>query len=94
MGVVIVLCKQGDRIVEWDANDREAVDKAKAEWADLKGQGYEFYESVESKGKRLTKFNKSLGRVIAAPGVKKPAERGTPARPAAMAGQPCAEFVR
>lgn len=88
MGVMHVMGPEGDIVVEWDADDQASVDKAKAEWARLKKDGFEFFQPVEAKGKLLTRFDKKLGRVIAAPGVKKPVERVTGKRSRAMAGGP------
>lgn len=99
MGLMRVLCDQGDVIVQWDPADKDSVAQAKDEFAKLKSDGYEFYESSggpvtkDTQAKRVTTFKKSLGSVIAAPGVKTKsdvASTGTakPSRPRAMAGQP------
>lgn len=93
MGEMHVLCSTGDIVVEWDAGNPEAVAKAQEEWARLKADGYEFFESVESKGKRITRFSKSLGRVIAAPGIKKSEDKKTGKREKSMAGGPNASIV-
>jgi hypothetical protein len=88
MGVMNIICAAGDEIVEWDPNDDASVLKAKEEWDRLKAEGFEFFEPVEGKGKRVTRFSKNLGRVIAAPGVKKPTDKTQGTRPKAMAGGP------
>jgi hypothetical protein len=88
MGQMNVLCNKGDKIVEWDENDPESVKRAEKEWKKLKKDGYEFFEAVETKGKRVTRFNKKIGKLIAAPGVKKPADKKRGGRSKAMAGGP------
>jgi predicted HAD superfamily phosphohydrolase YqeG len=88
MGQLNVMCDKGDKIVEWDENDPESVKRAESEWKKLKEKGYEFFEAVEAKGKRVKRFSKKLGKVIAAPGVKKPADKKRGTRQAAMAGGP------
>lgn len=88
MGVMNVICAAGDEVIEWDPNDNESVLKAKAEWDRLKDEGYEFYESVTSRGKRVTRFSKGLGRVVAAPGIQKPSDKQKGTRQKAMAGGP------
>lgn len=94
MGKMNVMGPEGDIIVEWDAADPDSVAKAKAEWDRLKKDGYEFFEPVESKGKRVKRFSKHLGRVIAAPGTKKAADKKAGTRRKAMAGGPNASLVR
>lgn len=94
MGVMQVICAAGDEVIEWDPNDNESVQRAKAEWDRLKKEGFEFYEPVQSKGKRLTRFSKGLGHLIAAPGIKKPADKKAGTRPKAMAGGPDAALAR
>jgi len=88
MGQMNILTQKGDIVIEWDADNAESVKKAKAEWKKLKADGYEFFEPVEAKGKRVKRFDKGLGRVIAAPGVKKPADKKKGTRPRAMGGGP------
>lgn len=88
MGVMNVICASGDEVVEWDPDDSESVQKAKRKWDRLKAEGHEFFEPVQNKGKRVTRFSKNLGRVIAAPGVMKPSDKQTGKRPKAMAGGP------
>lgn len=93
MGKLVVLNEKGDITVEWDADDAESVKKAKDEFARLKKDGYEFFEAVETKGKRVTRFSKNLGKVIASPGVKKPEDKKTGKRGKAMGGGPNARLV-
>lgn len=88
MGEMRVLSRDGDIRVEWDPKDTDSVTKAHEEWKRLKDDGYEFFEVTETKGKRVTRFDKKIGKVIAAPGVKTKAERGTAAKPRAMSGGP------
>lgn len=94
MGVMNVISSAGDTIIEWDPNDDESVVRAKDEWDRLKKEGYEFFQPVESKGKRLTRFSKDLTRVIAAPGIKKPSDTKAGKRPKAMSGGPDATPAR
>lgn len=88
MGQLNVMTNEGDIVIEWDADNPDSVKKAQAEWKKLKADGYEFFEPVESKGKRVTRFKKDLGRVIASPGVKKPADKKKGTRAKAMGGGP------
>lgn len=88
MGTMRVLTQAGDVGVEWDPADKESVKQAKDEFARLKKEGYEFFEVAETKGKRVTRFNKNLGKVIASPGVQSAQDKTTGARPAAMGGGP------
>ena len=94
MGELIVLDQSGDIRVEWDPADPASVERARGEWASLKEAGMEFYAVQETKGKRVDRFSAKLGRVIAAPGVKKPVERASGKRPRAMAGGPNARAER
>lgn len=93
MGELRVLNKSGDIKVEWDPKDAASVANAKVEWDRLKADGYEFFEVTEAKGKKIDRFKKSAGRVIAAPGIKKPAERTSGVRQRAMAGGPNSRLV-
>lgn len=89
MGELRVLNRSGDVTIEWRPDDKESVEQAKEEWKGLKEAGYEFFEMAEGgKGKRLTRFSKKHGKVLAAPGVRKPEERKTGKRPKANAGGP------
>lgn len=88
MGEMRVLNQKGDVKVEWDADDAESVKKAKAEFTQLKKDGYRFYEVAETRGKQVDRFDKKLGKLIAAPGARSEADKRTGARPRAMAGGP------
>lgn len=88
MGTISVLTNKGDETIEWDPAKPKSVEKAKKEYDKLKKDGYEFYEVAESKGKRVTRFNKKLGKVIAAPGIKSAADKKAGTRPKAQAGGP------
>lgn len=90
MGTITVLCEQGDISIVWNQEDPESTKNANEEFKKLKSDGYELYAPGEGgeRGKRLERFDKKLGAIIAAPGVKKPEERGTTKRPKAMAGGP------
>lgn len=91
MGVMRVLCEQGDIRVEWDADDPESVAKAKVEFGRLKAAGFEFFDEL---GKRVKGWSARRGVLLAAPGVqhkedKAIAPRGaTRGRKKAMAGGP------
>ena len=88
MGELRVLNSQGDITVTWDPADSESCEKAKKEWDRLKADGYEFFEPVETKSKRVTRFSKKLGKVIAAPGAKTTVDKEQGTRPKAMGGGP------
>ena len=88
MGEMTILNQLGDEKVEWDPQDREQTEKAKTRFDELKAKGYEFYEAVETRGKRITEFSKGLGKFIAAPGVRSAGDQATGRRQAAMAGGP------
>lgn len=100
MGVIRVLSEEGDIRVEWDDNDKESVDKARAEFERLQADGYELYRA--SNNRRVKTFNPGHHALIAAPGTKKEksaesrkaALKGTRARPAAMAGGPNTRVAR
>lgn len=93
MGEMTVLDQSGDITIEWDPDNSESVEKAKAEWDRLKADGYEFFEPVESKGKRLTRFDKKKAKVIAAPGVQTAQDKAKGTRGKAMAGGPLPQHV-
>lgn len=94
MGEIAVLNQRGDTPIQWDPESPTQVASAKQEFARLKKEGYEFFEVVpESKGKRVTRFDKKLGKVIASPGVQSKADKATGDRPRAMAGGPRAARV-
>jgi hypothetical protein len=90
MGEIRVLNESGDESIAWDPADSEQVAKAKAEFDRLKGDGYRFYAVEETKGREVARFDKKLGRLIAAPGGKTSADKERGARPRAMAGGPTA----
>ena len=50
----------------------------------------EFYEAVEARGKRVTRFDAKAGRLIAAPGGRTAADKKAGTREKAMAGGPTA----
>lgn len=88
MGEMRVLTEKGDERIEWDPADAAQVEKARAEFARLKKDGYRFYEVAETPGKPVERFSKGLGRLIAAPGARSAADKAAGARPRAMAGGP------
>jgi len=89
MGSIVALTNRGDEpIIEWNPEDPAEVKKAKAEWDRLKKEGFEFFEPQTTKGKRVTRFDKTLGRVIASPGVQSKADKKDGRRGKAMAGGP------
>jgi hypothetical protein len=45
MGEIKVLNASGDESIEWDPADDESVKAAKKRWAELKKDGYEFFEA-------------------------------------------------
>lgn len=93
MGEIRVLNQHGDEKITWNPDDAEDVARAKAEFDRLKGDGYEFYEVVQTKGRKVTRFSKKAGTLIAAPGGRKEADKRSGARPRAMAGGPTARFA-
>lgn len=93
MGVMKVMGPEGDVSVEWDPEDPESVEKAKGEYDRLKKDGYEFYEVQEAKGKRVQRWSKKHGKLIAAPGVQKKADKATGTRARAMGGGPNARTI-
>lgn len=88
MGQLVVLNASGDETLEWDPADKDSVKKAKAEYDRLKKDGFEFFTVEQTKGKKITRFDKKLGRVIAAPGGRTESNKRTGARPRAMSGGP------
>lgn len=89
MGIMRVLCNQGDIVVAWDPDSEADIAKAQGEFDSLKTAGYEFFNKASGRGKkRLTKFNAKAGEIFAVPGVMKKADKQTQSRPKAMAGQP------
>jgi hypothetical protein len=75
MGTMHVLCAAGDILVQWDPGDERSAEQARAEYDRLRDDGYEFYEVERARGKRLKRWRKGLGVVIAAPGVRREADR-------------------
>lgn len=94
MGELRVLTDHGDETLTWDPEDKKATAKAKAEFDRLASEGYLFYESVETKGQRVSEFDPKLGKIIAAPGGKTASDREKGTRPRAMAGGPTAQTAR
>lgn len=94
MGEMRVLNQSGDITVIWDEDDQESVDKAKAEYDRLKKDGYEFYEVAEAKGKRVKRWSKKHGKLIAAPGAQSATDKAKGKRGKAMSGGPNAQLVR
>lgn len=94
MGTIHVLCEDGDISINWDPENEDSVKNAKTEFARLKTDGYELYAPGEEgqRGKRMQRFSKKTGTVIAAPGVQKPEDRTAGTRTRAMAGGPVAAF--
>lgn len=88
MGELKVLTTEGDETLAWDPENAEEVETAKQEWDRLKGEGYEFFVVEETKGKKIAKFDKKLGRVIAAPGGRTAKDKAAGTRGRAMAGGP------
>lgn len=88
MGEILVLNENGDERIEWDPDDAEQVKAAKKEYKRLKGEGYNFYAVEEKPGKKVERFDKRLGRLIAAPGGKTASDRKEGTRPRAMSGGP------
>lgn len=88
MGEMRILGPEGDIKLDWDPNDSESVDKAKTEFKRLKEDGYDFFAVEETKGKRVERFDKKIGKLIAAPGSKTKADKTAGTRPKAMAGGP------
>lgn len=91
MGQLNVMGPQGDITIEWDPDDPKSVERAKGEWKALKEQGFDFFESPG--GKQVKRFSKKLSKVVACPGVRKPADKKAGRRGKAMSGGPLAEPV-
>jgi len=94
MGEMRILGREGDVTLTWDPKDDDSVAKAKAEFKRLKEDGYDFLQVEETKGKRVDRFSKNAGQLIAAPGSKSKADKVTGKRPKAMAGGPNAQVSR
>lgn len=90
MGEIRILNQNGDETLDWNAGDAKSVDAARARFDELKERGYNFYESVTSRGKQVIEFDPKAGKLIAAPGAASKTDKQTGARPAAMRGGPLA----
>lgn len=93
MGTLYTLNDQGDIAINWTPDDEESTKRAHDEFTRLKADGYELYAPGEEgqRGKRLQRFSKKLGVIIAAPGVKTEADKTQGTRRKAMGGGPVAE---
>ena len=85
-----ILNEHGDEKVEWDPADQKSVNAAQERFNRLKKDGYEFYEVTETRGKPVRRWDRKLGKLIAAPGARSKADREVGTRPRAMAGGPVA----
>ena len=74
----------------------ESVKKAKAKYDQLKKDGFEFFEVEKVKGsKRVKRWSKNLGEIVASPGVASKSERKAgQTRGGQMSGGPNAELLR
>lgn len=93
MGEMRILNQHGDERLDWNPDDAKDVARAKGEFERLKGEGYHFYEVVDTKGRKVTKFSAKAGKLIAAPGGRKEADKSSGERSRAMAGGPTARFA-
>jgi hypothetical protein len=93
MGIMQIMNQSGDITVEWDPKDEESTKKAEAEFKKLSDDGYEFFEVVDTKGKRVKKFSAKAGKLIAAPGVQNAKDRKNKERQGAMGGGPNAAYL-
>jgi hypothetical protein len=93
MGELRILNQRGDETIAWDPGNAKEVRAAKERFDALKKDGFEFYTVEETKGKRVERFSKTLGKVIAAPGGKKEADRASGTRGRAMGGGPTAQVL-
>lgn len=93
MGTIQVLCDEGDISIVWNQDDETSTKNAAEEFKRLKADGYELYAPGEGgqRGKRLQRFSKKLGAIIAAPGVKTEEDKTQGTRRKAMGGGPVAE---
>lgn len=82
-----------DQTIEWDPADEQSVHRAHGAFDALKKAGFEFFEAetqtVTTKGGRVSRFKKTLGKIIAVPGTsapepKAPKERGMRGGPPRM----------
>jgi hypothetical protein len=92
MGTIHVLCEEGDISIVWNQEDEESTKKAAEEFKRLKADGYELYAPGKggARGKRLQRFSKKLGAIIAAPGVKTEEDKQQGTRRKSMGGGPVA----
>lgn len=95
MGELRILNASGDEQLEWDPSDDKATKEAHERFKALRKEGYDAYEVVDAKSKKIERWDKKLGKVIMAPGARTSAQRKTGERPKAMAGGPVhGEVVR
>ena len=90
MGLILVLNESGDERIEWDPDDAAQVRAANKEFKRLKKDGYLFYEVQETKGRKVDRFDKKLGKLVAAPGGQTTKDKTTGTRSRAMSGGPVA----
>lgn len=89
MGSIQVMNETGDETaIDWDPADDGQVAEAEKKWKELEDQGYEMFEAAETKGKRITKFKRELGRVLASPGVQSAGDKAAGRRGRASRGGP------
>lgn len=88
MGIIRVLNSHGDETIEWDPDDKDSVKAAYKSYEKLKKDGFEFFTVEETKGRKISRFDKKLGKVIAAPGGRTKTDREKGTRQRAMAGGP------
>ena len=93
MGEFRILTPNGDERLEWDPADTKSVKAAKDRFDALKKDGYEFYEVTETKGKRVERFSKGLGKLIAAPAGRTEADKARGTRQRGMGGGPRSSSV-
>lgn len=74
MGSIAILNQRGDEKIEWNPANEAETAVAKEKFDKLKKDGYEFFETVDAKGKQVKRFKKGLGKLIAAPAAKQKAK--------------------
>lgn len=69
MGELRYLSGKGDSKVIWDPTNADEVEAAKAQFDILKGKGYKAFSVQKdgAKGKPMSKFRKTAGRIIMVP---------------------------
>jgi len=69
MGTMRYLSNKGDAKVMWDPTNADEVDAAKAQFDTLKKKGFTAFLVGKdgSKGKKMSKFSKTAGRIIMVP---------------------------